>query len=242
MTAHKKIHLRHELKYPIDFMQYQLLRKKLSLVLKPDPHTGPDGCYHIRSLYFDDFKNSAFFDKQAGVARRKKYRIRIYNYSDKLIKFECKAKYNQYVNKECAKLSREEADKIVAGDVSFLANSENSLLREFYLECRHKLLRPVVIVDYLREAYIHPVGNVRITFDMGLHTNLGPISLFEHNTSTIRVDEHQFIILEVKFDDVLPLHIRGLFPTNIRPQAALGKFSACRESTNALTGCSITRF
>ncbi len=154
-------------------MHYQLLRKKLALVLKMDPHAGPNRTYHIRSLYFDDFKNSAFFDKQAGISKRKKYRIRIYNYNDNCIKFERKTKINMLVGKEWAKISREEAEKIVTGDFSVLVNSEDKLLQEIYRESRFNLLRPVIIVDYLREAYVHPVGNVRITFDMFLHTNLG---------------------------------------------------------------------
>jgi hypothetical protein len=242
MIKQDKPRLRHELKYHLDFMQYQSLRKKLGLVLKPDPHAGPDGRYHIRSLYFDDFRNSALLQKLAGVARRKKYRIRIYNCSDELIKFERKTKLDQYVMKECVRLSREEADKIIAGDVKFLADSENRLLKAFYLECRRNLLRPVVMVDYHREAYIHPVGNVRITFDIGLHTSLGAVALFDRDSLTMGVDEEHNIILEIKFDDVLPQHILGLFPSTIRPQSAIGKYVICRESTNALTGCSVTRF
>jgi len=49
------------------------------------------------------------------------------------------------------------------------------------------------------------------------------------------------MILEVKFDDVLPIHIRGLIPDTIRPQSANGKFAMCRELTNAITGCSVTK-
>lgn len=241
MTTQSQHHFRHELKYSIDFMQYQLLRKKLAVVLKTDPHAGTNNQYHIRSLYFDDFKNTALFEKQSGLARRKKYRIRIYNYNDECIKFECKTKINQFVHKDWTQISREEAKKIIAGDVSFLANTNNPLLHDVYLECRCKLLRPIVMVDYLREAYVHPVGNVRITFDMALHTNLGQLSLFKNNAPTMGVDSECGIILEIKFDDVLPLHIRGLFPNTIRPQSANGKFGICRESTNTVTGCSLTR-
>lgn len=234
-------YFRHELKYSIDFMQYQLLRKKLALVLKPDPHAGPNRTYHIRSIYFDDFKNSALFEKQAGVAQRKKHRIRIYNYSDEYIKFERKTKVNQHVHKDWTRISREEAEKMITGDFSFLKNTDNQLLRDVYIQSRCNLLRPVVTVDYLREAYVHPVGNVRITFDMAIHTNLGKLSLFEKTAPTIAADQECGIILEVKFDDILPLHIRGLFPSTIRPQSANGKFAICRELTNALTGCSVTK-
>ena len=181
-------HLRHELKYPLNFMEYQILRKKLAIFLKLDKHAGPDGKYHIRSLYFDDFKNSALFEKQSGIANRSKYRIRIYNCSDQIIKFERKTKLNQYVHKDCVKISREDADKIIAGDVDFLVDSENEFLKEFYLKCHSSLLKPIVIVDYFREAYIHPVGNVRITFDTEIKTDLGPADFFNSNCHTAGVN------------------------------------------------------
>jgi hypothetical protein len=242
MTELNKSRLRHELKYPLTFMEYLVLKRKLATVLKPDPHAGPDGGYHVRSLYFDDFKNSALFEKQAGVARRKKYRIRIYNYSDQLIKLERKTKLGQYVLKDGVRLTREDADRIIAGDICFLADSENSLLEDFYLECRNSFLRPVVMVDYLREAYVHPVGNVRITFDTELHTGLGPFAFFDINSSTTGIHEDHDIILEVKFDDILPLHIRGLFPNTVRPRCSIGKFVACRESMYTLPACSVNTF
>jgi len=234
-----KPRLRHELKYPLTFMEYQVLRHKLAAVLKSDSHAGPNGRYHIRSLYFDDFRNTALFEKQAGVARRKKYRMRIYNYSDEFIKFERKTKLDQYILKDCVRLTREDADRMIAGDISFLAGSENGILRDFYLECRSNLLRPVVMVDYLREAYVHPVGNVRITFDIGLHTGLGSVDFFDRECSTTGIHEDHDIMLEIKFNDVLPLHIRGLFPNTIRPRCSLGKFVACRESAYTIPTCSV---
>jgi hypothetical protein len=93
-------------------------------------------------------------------------------------------------------------------------------------------MRPVALVDYYREAYVHPVGNVRITFDIDLHTGLGSVAFFDPKTFTMGVNEEQGVILEVKFDDVLPLHIRGLFPTSIRPRLAIGKFAICRVAKN----------
>ena len=221
--------LRHELKYHINFIHYRILRKKLAMVLKSDPYAGAEGRYHVRSLYFDDFRNTAFFDKLAGVARRKKYRIRIYNYNDEVIKLERKTKLDNYVLKEGVNLTRKMADCIVTGDVAFLADSKTYLLKEFYLECRRNLLRPVVMVDYHREAYIHPMGNVRITFDIGLRKGLGSMALFDFGASTMGVIEEPGVILEIKFDKIFPEYIRGLFPNTIQPQSAIGKFIICRE-------------
>ncbi|MGA1791852.1 MAG: polyphosphate polymerase domain-containing protein [bacterium] len=229
MIEREGLHLRHELKYYIDPPQYRILRSRLSALLSPDPHAGPDGRYHIRSLYFDDFKSTALFEKQAGVARRKKYRMRIYDHTDAVIKLEKKVKLDQFIGKESTRLTREEADCILAGDVASLAVSENRLLRAFYLECRRNLLRPNVIVDYYREAYIHPMGNVRITFDIGLHTGLDCVTLFDRDVFTMGAIEEPGVILEIKYDHFLPQAIRGLFPSTIRPRLSIGKFVICKK-------------
>ncbi|PVX27149.1 MAG: vacuolar transporter [Candidatus Bathyarchaeum sp.] len=242
MAETTKPRLRHELKYPLTLLEYEVLRKKLAAVLQPDPHAGPDGSYHIRSLYFDDFKNSAFFEKQAGVARRKKYRIRIYNCNDNCVKLERKTKLDQYIRKETTCIIREDAENMIVGNVSFLSGSKNPLLRDFYLECRSSLLRSVVMVDYLREAYVYPVGNVRITLDTQLHTGLGCVDFFCKESCTAGVVAEDGITLEVKFDEVLPLHIRGLFPDTVRPRCSLGKFAACKESAFSAPSGFVKRF
>lgn len=223
MIEREGIPLRHELKYNINNTQYLLLSRKLKAVLKPDKHAGPDGRYHIRSLYFDDFRNTALFEKHAGVSRRKKYRIRIYNLKDDVIKLERKSKIDYYINKETVHLTREQANRIITGDISFLSKSDNRLLRAFYLECRRNILRPNVLVDYYREAYIYPVGNVRITFDIDLHTGLNSIDLFNKDTLTIGISDYPKI-LEIKYDNVLPEIVRGLLPGTIKPWQAIGKF------------------
>ncbi len=78
---------RHELKYLINPGELEVLRRRLRPMLHLDPHCrGPESSYGIRSLYLDDIANTAYFDKQAGVLHRDKYRIRIYNNSDEIKK------------------------------------------------------------------------------------------------------------------------------------------------------------
>ncbi len=229
MIEREGLHLRHEFKYYIDPPQYRILKNRLAAILPMDPYAGHEGRYHIRSLYFDDFKNRALFEKQAGVAHRKKYRMRIYNFSDAVIKLERKSKLDYYIGKESVSLSRDEADRILAGDIAFLANSGNRLLRAFYMECRCNLLQPNVIVEYYREAYIHPMGNVRISFDIGLHTGLGSLAIFDPDVFTMQAIEEPGVILEIKFDNFLPRAIQGLFPSTIRQRLAIGKFTICKK-------------
>ena len=83
--------LRHELKYFINEAQYYVLSGVLDQVLSRDPNGDEYNEYHIRSLYFDTVYNTALFDKIDGNPNRDKYRIRIYNFSDRVIKLDCKA-------------------------------------------------------------------------------------------------------------------------------------------------------
>ncbi len=238
-----KPRLRHELKYKIDRLQFDVLRKNLATVLKPDPNMGTADRYHIRSLYFDDFRNSAFWEKQAGTYKREKYRIRIYNRSDAFIKFERKTKIHNYILKDSVRITREEAERIIAGDIGFLADSKHKLLRDFYRKSRCNLMKPVAVVEYDRVAYVHPVGNVRITFDTGLRMGLAAISFFDPNVCTMSIVKESDVVLEVKYDDVLPLFICGLFPDTINPRSAIGKFVMCREQHVTVTGnsaCALT--
>ncbi len=41
-----------------------LERRRLRSLLKPDPHAGPDGSYLVRSVYFDDPDNSAYYENE----------------------------------------------------------------------------------------------------------------------------------------------------------------------------------
>ena len=72
-------HFRHEYKYEIDFFSYQTLRMRLSAVMQRDPHALEDGRYRIHSLYFDNCCDKALREKQDGVNRREKFRLRRYN-------------------------------------------------------------------------------------------------------------------------------------------------------------------
>ncbi len=228
--------LRHELKYPLSFLQYQVLRRKIKTVMKPDPHAEPEGQYHIRTLYIDDVKNSAYFEKMSGVGTRQKYRLRIYNLRDSPVKFERKIRIYNYVLKESEVIKREEAEKIINGDIHFLANSQSPLLKRFYAECRLNLMRPTLLLEYLREPYIYPVGNVRVTFDFDLRTNIvtKPVKFFEKDVPTVKVGDEATVVLEVKYDDVLPEVVRGLLSEEVGLRQALGKFALCKTAKGVL--------
>ena len=71
--------MRHEHKFYLNYLDYMVIRSKLSAVMQADTHVSEDGRYLIRSLYFDNAADKALREKADGVSQREKFRIRCYN-------------------------------------------------------------------------------------------------------------------------------------------------------------------
>ena len=223
--------LRHELKFYINDMQYHVLSSVLDRVLQRDPNGDENNEYHIRSLYFDTVYNSALYDKLDGNPNRDKYRIRIYNFSDRVIKMECKTKVGSLISKRSQSIPRDLCEQLMAGDPTGLETTRSGLLNDVYREMTVNLLRPVVIVDYVREAYLHPAEEVRITFDKQLRSGLWSKDLFNPYLPTIPPFDNGETILEVKFNQFLPPYIRNLLNTYCQGalNSAISKYTLCRR-------------
>ena len=226
---------RNEWKYLISSSEKELLKLQLKQFLMPDPHA-KDGEYQIRSLYFDDYWNSAFEEKEAGVLVRKKYRIRIYNYSDASIRLERKKKFGSYIYKESAPLTRREVEWILDGYYDFLLKSPYALCREFYIECMSHMMRPRTIVDYDREPWIMDEGTVRITFDADVRAAVGSFDLFDSSLPTLPVLEPGKLVMEVKFTEMLPQIVREILPPQAEEFTAVSKYVLCYEKTRYMNG------
>ena len=226
--------LRHELKFFINPVEYEVLSRVLDMTLERDPNGDENNEYHIRSLYFDTIFNDALHDKLDGVKDRNKYRIRIYNFTDKFIRMECKTKVGSLISKRSAPIPRLLAEQLIAGDPTGLERTRSGLLRDVYREMKLHFLRPVVIVDYVREAYLHPAEEVRITFDKQLHTGMNSVDMFNPYLPTISPFDHNEIILEVKFNRSLPPYIRDILCTHVHSaqNSAISKYVWCRRFEN----------
>lgn len=65
-----KERFRNEWKYLISTSEKELLELRMKHLLKKDPNAKGNG-YMIRSLYFEDYFNNAYAEKESGVLMRK---------------------------------------------------------------------------------------------------------------------------------------------------------------------------
>ncbi len=220
--------LRHENKYYISQAGYRQLKARLDAGLAHDSHiVHPDGKYFIRSLYFDDYCQSGLLDKVEGVQTREKFRIRFYDLDDSFIRLESKQKWDQMTRKQSAPLTREKTDRLLAGDTWWMYNEEAPLFRHFYLKSRTRLLKPAVVVDYFREAYVFE--DVRITFDSHIASGRFNFDLFNTALPTVPVMPSDRLVLEVKYDEALPYAVRQLLKTVPLARCAISKYALCRD-------------
>lgn len=222
---------RHELKYLINWKDMELIKQRYGIMLHKDIN-GDNGNYMVRSLYFDDYWNSSYHEKLAGVHARKKYRIRIYDYKESVIRLERKKKVGNYVYKESAKLTKEEFYWIINGQYDFLLKKSDNLCKEFYFECISKFMRPKVLVDYDREAYTISAGDVRITFDARVRSSVLSFDIFDKMLPAFEVLEKGKLVMEVKYTQFLPNAIRELLPSDSIELLALSKYVLCCEKTS----------
>lgn len=225
------IDYRVENKYIVSDMDIAVLSKRLQSVMKEDIHQ-KDGCYEIRSVYFDDVYNSCFEENEAGVNFRKKYRIRMYDPSSDVMNLEIKEKKNGYTRKRSCKISPQEYLALSDGNDVFFYG-EREALNEFLLQKKCAHLTPKIVVAYERTAYVHPTGNVRITFDRNIMASKSYETFLEkHIVGLVPVLPIGMQVLEVKYDEVLPDMIAKQLEIGKLRQTAFSKYYLGRMAVN----------
>jgi len=219
------VEYRYELKFEIAKETAELLKKQLKMVMALDSHSiSQEYSYDIRSLYYDDIYSSSLYEKKDGIEFRGKYRIRIYNYSDKIIKLECKHKDENMTYKEECDLTKQQAIQLMNCDY-LSVTSENKFLNKFLANAQVQYLKPSVIVDYRRTAFVYPTSSVRITFDENIRAGRYDLDLFDANISTVPVSEN--VVLEVKCNEFIPEHILRILSSQPKIRLAVSKFALC---------------
>lgn len=218
---------RHEIKYLLNPMQYVRLAQALKNVLIEDRHNGPSG-YLIRSLYFDTHANTDFYQKLSGDENRKKIRLRTYDPASEKVKLEIKRKFGDEQIKKSAIVSRNDAKSLIACDYDVLLGYENQTARMIYEVMHINRVRPVVLVEYRRKAFIHPTNNIRITLDTEIRSSETFFDMFAKDPVLTPAEEFAFALAEVKYDAFLMRWLSDLLADYGLTRSAYSKYTASR--------------
>lgn len=219
---------RRELKHAINDLDCHLLRENLKHVMHYDTNADDNGKYFIRSVYFDNSEDKVLTEKKEGYLDRNKYRVRLYNHDLTTLKLERKSKRNNLCKKESCPILPHEYEAIRVGDIRWMENDDRSLMRELYTQMHLYQLKPVTVVDYNREVFIYPYGNVRVTFDSSIKTSFRNVDVLNQYLPMIEALNPNLVVLEVKYDQFLPDIIKKLLQVNDRRLGTYSKYHLSR--------------
>ena len=186
--------MRIEAKYHLDrstasFLQVELQASGFAL----DEHCEDGEPYTVSSIYLDSHSFDSYAEKEAGLTRRTKYRLRFY--AEELaaqtpIHLEHKEKDSHLTWKRTRPLSYQEVGL-------FLTEGRGPVLD--HLDPEAGYLEAAICIAYERLAFRHPVYDARLTFDSRLRWRglepARPGFLSEARHEPLREDQ---LILEIK--------------------------------------------
>ncbi|MBL4759516.1 MAG: polyphosphate polymerase domain-containing protein [Mariprofundaceae bacterium] len=160
---------RFEYKFRISESACYRIRNVIRPYCRPDPHSvnSPSGRYLVRSLYYDTPDYAAYVDKVTGVYHRDKFRVRTYSTKAEpslKLKIERKSRIGYLIHKAVATVTLEDYETFCR--TKFLGDAKGKTLNDFSYDVFRIGLHPVLLVDYMREAFFSlDGGDVRFSFD-----------------------------------------------------------------------------
>lgn len=218
---------RTERKYVLNTIQASGIFSRLSMVMQGDLHNGTNA-YMVRSLYFDTVYNDDYFEKMAGIERRRKIRLRIYDVNSPTAKLEIKEKQGSNQLKRSLTVSREDAIQLQKGNYEVLLNRNENLAEELYTLMTTRQYRPVCIVEYQRRAFMSPTNDIRITFDSKISSNECNFSIFDENMQLYPVFPFNEMVLEVKYNGFLLSYIKDMIGSVDCHESSVSKYCMAR--------------
>ncbi|MFP4114639.1 MAG: polyphosphate polymerase domain-containing protein [Spirochaetota bacterium] len=184
---------RFERKYRLTPSEYVVLRGRLAALTRPDEYTRRSGGrYLVRSLYYDTDDLAAYREREEGLFGRIKLRLRVYSSAESemhRVRVEIKTREGAVMVKHTAFV--EYPDYLGFLKTRSWSNHDR-VLAEFERLVRSRDARPVLLVQYQREALVsRDDPRVRITLDHAIHSTradsltLEPILLRPHRPRSI---------------------------------------------------------
>ena len=230
MDMKSSVRLRHEYKYSLDAPQEALYRLKAACLMPRDPNAREDGSYTVSSLYFDDIHDTALRDALRGAELRTKFRIRCYNGDSSVLHLEKKTKLRGLCRKESCIISPEECEKLMRGELppfgDYCPEEKKALMTELIT----RGLMPKLIISFQRFAFVYSGGNVRVTLDRDICASDEVGKFLTGGFAQRPILPLGSSLMEVKWDELLPRHIRDALSLDSLTWTAFSKYVECRKN------------
>ncbi|KPU44286.1 VTC domain protein [Oxobacter pfennigii] len=201
---------RKEIKYRINFEQFEALCKVLEEYMVPDKYCRDNKSYTIYNLYFDTEDDEIIKHSISKPYFKEKLRLRTYEMptegSDKVF-FELKKKIGGTVAKRRATIPYDAAMKFI--NTGIYSETDNYLDRQVLEEIKEFLrindAKPKVFISYERIAFFDKQNkDFRVSFDRNILTRRDNLNFTGGNFGSKLIDDDEYI-MEIKLGSSIPL-------------------------------------
>lgn len=216
---------RFEYKYVLPKSRIEGLIPVLKSYMDFDPYSDSD-YYPLHSIYFDTHNSVSFYEKIAGIEKRKKFRIRSYYKNltpDKPVFFEIKEKDKDVILKRRFNVRYSEITDVLEGKYG---NKDNSCYKEWRYHMLRYNYKPKVLIEYDRMAFnAKSSADLRITIDQNLrYAMTSGIVDFASATRPVH-NMRDFGVVEIKFRTYIPSWLSRLIMKYNLHNEAYSKFT-----------------
>lgn len=215
---------RYEEKHLINLRQYEIIKKRVEKIFNVDKYANKDNEYLIRSIYFDDYIKKSVRDNIQGLKERYKYRLRFYNLNLDVIKLEKKVKDNEQGYKRSIRISKEEYFELISGKYNLFNKRSEPLAKELVLSMKTRVLKPLITIEYIREPFVLPFNDIRVTFDKNITYSTKEFYNEKPFKNTPVLEE---IVLEIKYNHFFPYFLRKIFHIDSIQKMSISKYLIC---------------
>ena len=218
---------RFEFKYILPTKLSDLLVSSISRFVTPDPYAKSNGYYFVNSIYLDSPCFLCYQQKQNGLKKRKKYRLRYYGHKPKVFTsplfFEIKRKDDAVIIKNRIIINPQKLNQISLNSWQNISQKHPSFFSEFYQDYKTLRLKPKLIIQYKRQPFFSRFNkNFRITFDYDLKSaktsQFNPGSIFLKNIMS------DLAVMEVKFNGAIPPWFSYIIKSNNLRRSSFSKY------------------
>ncbi len=230
---HRTFKNRYEIKYIANLNQVSALKNIIKNFFEQDVNSFKSSGYYNYSIYFDSPSYFFYREKQEGLLKRIKPRLRTHllaiNEVPKMWFLELKGRHDRTVQKRRSKINHSIVKDLLSGKKNLKQINDQTISDFEYLWDRLNL-KPAVSVFYFREPFNSEIfSNVRITFDHRISAS------FNFNRYADR-DNLEFIIppdnviVELKYTNSIPRFILEIFRKIGAKQITFSKYALSLEA------------
>ncbi|MDH3444733.1 MAG: polyphosphate polymerase domain-containing protein [Deltaproteobacteria bacterium] len=198
---------RFELKYIVRRDVADKFIRSLDGYVYTDPNCNDEGGYPIYSLYCDSPGLSLFWEKIEGIKYRRKVRIRRYgNFQDAFL--EIKQRVDRTLQKRRVKWPLDQAAETFCSghELDGFVQKYDPVSAEIFFLWNYYGLMPRMAISYRRRAFFAVFEtDLRITFDTRVQYHSQDLDILSPFQSGKYVIEPELVIIEIKFNERVPL-------------------------------------